>query len=936
MKRFLVAIILPTILLLSRLAAGQAAPGSVDEQLITAAAIGDTAAVQQLLDKSANIEAKDKYGMTPLHRAAYYGKTDVVKLLLDKGANIEAKDNDGETALNRAAMYNFADIVKLLLDHGANVDIRDKNGYTALIFAAANGSVDLVKLLLDKGANIGAKDNDGRTALGSAAERGNVDIVKLLLDKGVNIGAKDNDVNTALLKAAREGHTDVVTLLLNKGANIESKDKGGETALLRAAYGGKTDVLNLLLDNGANIEAKDNDGNTALLVATYNGKTDVVKLLLNKGANIEAKGAAGSPYFGNTALIVAARDGFADVVKLLLEKGANIESKDNVGNTVLLVATHYGYGKTDVVKLLLDRGANIEAKDEYGNTALIVAALDGHADVVSLLLEKGANIEARDKSGKTTLMEAAEEGHANVVKLLLDKGANIEAKGTQSPYKSYTPLSFAISRGNTEVVKLLVEKGADIEDKNDALRFAAAKGDTVVLKLLLEEGANIEAKDGVGRTPLMNAAVHGHADAVKLLLDKGANIEVKDNNGYTALVMATRERSMWENVVKTEHQTEAFAGADIVWKNNAKELANITEVVHLLEQTLSQDPQAKLAEYLSELQLNPSDDVRRDKVIKAAVSLPSLPAIPEEARQLFLQASALIKQTSNPDDLGQPIGLLRKALIIAPWWGNAYYNLSRALELSGQYDDAVKQLNYYLELKPSEADANDARAKIAVLQAEKVTAAQKKQENESLLAVKYVSGGATRLRWTDAPASWTINGAHGINDLYTYWVPEEDPFYINVFRMPNGQMLAITLQAQANNGAYKGDKIGIFSLPATSGACLEGGNPSFAFGVQDHTSACGAQYDVGVTNQPNATVTVTNSATGASVTLPVALLYRGRALQARGPWGAIGGCSGMAFQGGTSAMVLKFDCSVVNAAKDPNVNAMGLTPISVTPYQNNQ
>jgi hypothetical protein len=31
--------------------------------------------------------------------------------------------------------------------------------------------------------------------------------------------------------------------------------------------------------------------------------------------------------------------------------------------------------------------------------------------------------------------------------------------------------------------------------------------------------------------------------------------------------------------------------------------------------------------------------------------------------------------------------------------------------------------------------------------------------------------------------------------------------------------------------------------------------------------------------------------------------------------------------------VLHFDRSMVNAAEDPNVNAMGLTPTTVTPYK---
>lgn len=106
-------------------------------------------------------------------------------------------------------------------------------------------------------------------------------------------------------------------------------------------------------------------------------------------------------------------------------------------------------------------------------------------------------------------------------------------------------------------------------------------------------------------------------------------------------------------------------------------------------------------------------------------SLPTPLAIPEEANQLFVLASSQIKMASSPQALSQPIGLLSKALEIAPWWNNAYYNLSRAMELNGQCDEAIKQLNYYLKLNPPEADASEARAHIVVIQAEKDTAARK-------------------------------------------------------------------------------------------------------------------------------------------------------------------------------------------------------------------
>ena len=101
MKKALVSILsLAMVLSWSHQAAGQAGSNSLNDQLIQAAKTGDTAAVRQLLDQGANIEAKEDYeGKTALMKAAAWASTNVVKLLLEKGANIEAKENDGETAM---------------------------------------------------------------------------------------------------------------------------------------------------------------------------------------------------------------------------------------------------------------------------------------------------------------------------------------------------------------------------------------------------------------------------------------------------------------------------------------------------------------------------------------------------------------------------------------------------------------------------------------------------------------------------------------------------------------------------------------------------------------------------------------------------------------------------------------------------------------------
>ena len=53
---------------------------------------GNLQVVQYLVEKGANIEAKDWDKNTPLHLASYRGNTDVVKYLVSKGANKYAKN----------------------------------------------------------------------------------------------------------------------------------------------------------------------------------------------------------------------------------------------------------------------------------------------------------------------------------------------------------------------------------------------------------------------------------------------------------------------------------------------------------------------------------------------------------------------------------------------------------------------------------------------------------------------------------------------------------------------------------------------------------------------------------------------------------------------------------------------------------------------------
>jgi len=496
--------------------------------------------------------------------------------------------------------------------------------------------------------------------------------------------------------------------------------KSLDEQLHQAARDGRAEAIQPLLRAGANIESMVYDGEIQPWVTDYNkrkplmtaakyGKIDAVMVLLKNHANIE-----GADSYDNTALFWAATEGQTEIVRLLLKKGAKINAEGTEGETPLASAAEEG--KTEVVQLLLEKGASIEATGSESNgTALALAAKGGNEDIVQMLLAKGAKIEAGSSSGnETPLMKAAYKGHAGVVRILLDRGANVNAKASNGT----TPLMLGAASGSTDIVRMLLMKGADIHARSKEgttpLVWAAFRHRTNVVRLLLDNGANIEEKGNDGETALSAAACYdGDSDPggaakpglVKLLLEKGANFEAKAKDGQTPLTCPRRTMP-----------PEVAALLDEAVKQRKQ-----------FDEAQSKDPSTAFAAYMSLFRQHPQDDSVREKILKIASLLPEAPTIPAEARQLFVTGTEGLKQASTPASLDLPVGLLRKAVEIAPWWGNAYYNLSRALEMQGKYDEAVQQLNYYLELKPAEADASEARAHLFVIQTEKEVATHKAQ-----------------------------------------------------------------------------------------------------------------------------------------------------------------------------------------------------------------
>ncbi len=94
----------------------------------------------------------------------------------------------------------------------------------------------------------------------------------------------------------------------------------------------------------------------------------------------------------------------------------------------------------------------------------------------------------------------------------------------------------------------------------------------------------------------------------------------------------------------------------------------------------AQTPQEVLNYYLSNLQKNPGDSALREKIIKLVQTMKPAPAISEEARKYFVKASTIQKEAKEAGSYELAVTAYNQALLVAPWWPEAYYNLSLALE----------------------------------------------------------------------------------------------------------------------------------------------------------------------------------------------------------------------------------------------------------------
>ena len=564
----------------------------------------DSASIDELLQKGADVNKIDSMGRTPLIRAleSKFCNINTILKLVDAGADVNHEDSIGKTVLMYLLESGFdtvyslgtmesslGECVSTFVKKGANVNYQDKEGNTPLILVAQKYfySSTCVQALLQVGADVNIFNNKGETALIRAAKEGSWMCVDALIKAGAGVNMRQHNNGkspgryTALEHAAKAGSEMCVKSLIKSGASVRSLPKESSALMLAVASGNNSCVVQLIRA-GAEVGEEAEDWMTPLMLASMEGYDECVDTLVKElqftrhMIKQDVKGMTALMYAarrghlpcverlvsyevkannnGHTALMLAARGGYHQCVKLLTDKTRlrpNVNQQDNSWETALMHAARFNTYRLSFssravdggqcISLLLAAGADVNTENCAGQTALMLAAQNGQNKGVHLLLGK-ANVNQQNKYGDTSLMFASRGNHVQSLKYLIQAGADVNMNNHQGE----TALISAGSNGNMECVNQLIKSGANVNFADGlgftSLKLASKNGYDQCVNLLIKAGADVNNDDN-DVTPLMLAAGSDQAACVKLLMKEGADVNFEGKEGDTILSYALKANS---------------------------------------------------------------------------------------------------------------------------------------------------------------------------------------------------------------------------------------------------------------------------------------------------------------------------------------------------------------------------------------------------------
>lgn len=398
------------------------------------------AASQMLLNAFSEVAIDDKdhycHHRTPLHLACDFADTEAIRILLERGAEVNAKDDRGYTPLCNLGMLRGVPMPNedqicasaiLLLEHGASVN-RSAKETTALIEAIRNRHHQMVAAIIASGSKCDATDMNGENALHVACQvagyitndiRNTEQKIAWFADRWYS--DEDKQQTRYQLKELHEEEVrfnQIVKKLLECDMiDPEERNKSGKTAFDLAMECGARWIGALL--SGLNPETDElaaRSGGLDIFQALYYQDMRAVDALLCSGIELQTvcEHEAMSGFYGKSPLACALVWDNVEAVKMLLRAGADTNWKSPEERTAFASWMEKDRGSTSegesaILELMTQYGWLIEAAvDKEENSALSFACRHAYKEIgnvaIHYLVGIGADVNVRNSQGQTPLM----------------------------------------------------------------------------------------------------------------------------------------------------------------------------------------------------------------------------------------------------------------------------------------------------------------------------------------------------------------------------------------------------------------------------------------------------------------------------------------------------------------------------------------------------
>jgi len=184
----------------------------------------------------------------------------------------------------------------------------------------------------------------------------------------------------------------------------------------------------------------------------------------------------------------------------------------------------------------------------------------------------------------------------------------------------------------------------------------------------------------------------------------------------------------------------------------------------------AQSPQQTLNQYVADLQKNPNDYALREKIIRHVQTMKPAPAVPEEAKRYLVRGKAAFKGAKEARDFQEAAEEFKKALLYAPWLAEGYYNLGVIQDKAGQYDDAMKNLKFYLIAAPKAPDAEKVKELVYEIEYRK----EKVAKDKDLAARKAAENSRAQQEAAARKQAEFLSRINGARYVYYFWANRSD------------------------------------------------------------------------------------------------------------------------------------------------------------------